>query len=124
MRDRAFRRHHKKRMKKKARNLVRNIWGYSHGDDELVENIVHNCDNLKVCPGDCCKNPRRSGWSPAKGKTIEEQIDELPIVYFTDLDGSFPNDYYGDGVFWLIRKNQTRYGRSEVPFGTIIEIED
>ena len=58
-------------------------------------------------------------------KAIEDEgLEELPVVYFTDLDGSFPNRHIGDGVFWLVRKDQMKYGRKEVPFGEIIEIDD
>lgn len=54
----------------------------------------------------------------------KEGLQDLPVVYFTDLDGAFPNHYVGDGVFWLVRKGQMSYGRKEVPFGEIIEIDD
>tara|TARA_Y100000310_G_scaffold305677_1_gene346097 strand:+ start:2301 stop:3473 length:1173 start_codon:yes stop_codon:yes gene_type:complete len=57
-------------------------------------------------------------------RVIDEQLEELPIVYFTDLDGNFPNNHYGDGVFWLVRKKQLRHRKRKVPFGTIIEIDD
>ena len=57
-------------------------------------------------------------------RVLDEQIEELPVVYFTDLDGNFPDNHYGDGVFWLVRKQQLRHGRDDVPFGTIIEIDD
>lgn len=59
-------------------------------------------------------------------KKVEElQLEHLPIVYFTDLDGYFPDSWSGDSVFWLIRKSQNRGGRhDEVPFGRIIEIDD
>jgi predicted metal-dependent peptidase len=55
-----------------------------------------------------------------------EELQDLPIVYFTDLDGVFPEKWSGDGVFWLIRKFQNnRYDNShDVPFGTIIEIDE
>jgi predicted metal-dependent peptidase len=61
---------------------------------------------------------------PFFDKVLEEQIEELPVVYFTDLDGNFPDNHYGDGVFWLVRKKQLRNGRDNVPFGTIVEIDD
>jgi len=63
-------------------------------------------------------------FRPVFEKIEEEGLEELPLVYFTDLDGYFPDDHHGDGVFWLVRKNQMRYGRAEVPFGEIIEIDD
>lgn len=57
-------------------------------------------------------------------KQIEDEgLNDFPIVYFTDLDGAFPKSHDGDGVFWLIRKNQNQY-KHEVPFGRIIVIDD
>jgi predicted metal-dependent peptidase len=53
-----------------------------------------------------------------------EELAELPVVYFTDLDGDMPNRYHGDGVFWMIRKEQNRGSGHKVPFGRIIEIDD
>jgi|TARA_Y100000310_G_scaffold130679_1_gene129805 predicted metal-dependent peptidase len=65
-----------------------------------------------------------TNFVPFFDKVLEEQIEELPVVYFTDLDGNFPDNHYGDGVFWLVRKKQLRNGRDNVPFGTIVEIDD
>lgn len=58
-------------------------------------------------------------------KKVEEteELQDLPVVYFTDLDGDFPSKHVGDGVFWCIRKEQNR-GHHEPPFGAIIEIDD
>lgn len=58
-------------------------------------------------------------------KRVEEteELCELPVVYFTDLDGDMPDHHIGDGVFWLIRKEQNRYNH-KVPFGQIVEIDD
>lgn len=55
-----------------------------------------------------------------------DELQGLPVVYFTDLDGYFPDKWDGDGVFWLTRKSQNnRYGNPHyVPFGRIIEIDD
>ena len=68
----------------------------------------------------------RGGTSfiPLFDRLLEEQLEELPVVYFSDLDGDFPENPIGNGVFWLIRKDQLSYGRTEVPFGTIVEIDD
>jgi len=64
-----------------------------------------------------------TAFEPVFEKIEDEQLQDLPVVYFTDLDGSFPQHYDGDGVFWLIRKDQNRCGH-DVPFGEIIEIDD
>jgi len=63
-------------------------------------------------------------FRPVFKKMEEEQITELPVVFFTDLDGYFPNSWPdGDKVFWIVRKGQ--HSREQtVPFGTIIEIDD
>lgn len=52
----------------------------------------------------------------------KHELYDMPMVFFTDLDGSFPNDER-ENVFWVIRKTQNR-GNHEVPFGEIIEIDD
>lgn len=39
--------------------------------------MIHNADNPKMCNGPCCKNPRRSGYEKAKGKTIRELRDDI-----------------------------------------------
>ena len=63
-------------------------------------------------------------FTPVFEKILDEQLEELPVVYFSDLDGNFPDNHYGDGVFWLARKHQLNHGRKSVPFGTIVEIDD
>ena len=65
-----------------------------------------------------------TNFVPFFERVLDEQLEELPVVYFTDLDGNFPDNHYGDGVFWLVRKRQLRYGTRDVPFGTIVEIDD
>ena len=73
--SRAKRRHHKKRMKAKARKITGEIWGYSRGDtrrNDIVEDMVHNCDNLKVCSCDMCCNVRRNPW--AKGELTKQEL--------------------------------------------------
>lgn len=52
-------------------------------------------------------------------KHIEElELTELPLVYFTDLDGEFPKEARPN-VFWIIQKGNKI---TKVPFGEIIEI--
>ena len=63
-------------------------------------------------------------FTPVFEKILDEQLEELPVVYFSDLDGKFPDNHYGDGVFWLARKHQLNQRRKSVPFGTIVEIND
>lgn len=78
---RAKRRYHKKRMKAKARDIVVNVWRGILGDrydDEVVRNMKKNADNLKVCSCEMCRNPRRSKWRRAKGKTRKELLEENP----------------------------------------------
>lgn len=78
--SRALRRHHKNRMKAKARYIAGVIWRYAMGDtrsDDAVENMVKNADHLKSCGCQMCGNPRRVGWEKSKGKTRKEiQADD------------------------------------------------
>lgn len=62
-------------------------------------------------------------FRPVFDRIEKEELHDLPIVYFTDLDGSFPDKWDGNDVFWLIRKEQNRYSH-DVPFGKVIEIDD
>jgi predicted metal-dependent peptidase len=53
-------------------------------------------------------------------KRIEELgLEELPLVYFTDLDGDFPTKAR-DNVFWIVQENGYR---KKAPFGEVIEIK-
>ena len=55
----------------------------------------------------------------------KEELQDFPVVYFTDLDGAYPDGWSGDSVFWLVRKEQNRYHNNfQVPFGKVIEIDD
>lgn len=74
MRTKAERRHFKKVRQEAARRMVRDAWGSR--DLSLQNQMACNCDNLKMCRGACCKNPRRSGWLKAGGKTAREQLAE------------------------------------------------
>ena len=57
-------------------------------------------------------------------KRIEElELKELPMVYFTDLNGEFPPLKRND-VFWIIKKEQYKYNKITPPFGAIIEIDE
>lgn len=75
--SRAIRRHHKSRMKAKARFVAGVIWRYAAGDTQhlgVVEGMVRNADHLKSCSCEMCCNPRRSGWRKAKGVTRQEML--------------------------------------------------
>lgn len=72
---RALRRHHRSRMKSKAKHIAGVIWRYAMGDtlhEGVVSSFVRNCDNLKMCSCEMCRNPRRSGWRKNRGKTRKE----------------------------------------------------
>ncbi len=73
--SRAIRRHQKEKKRKYAERLVLETWRYR--TPSLLIDMIHNCDNLKMCRRDCCKNPRRSGWSKASGKTARELQDDV-----------------------------------------------
>ena len=67
---RAYRRHHSRRVKIKAKHVAKSIWGAV--SKEQIDHAVKNADNLKYCSCEACRNPRRSGWRKNKGKTIRE----------------------------------------------------
>lgn len=77
--SRATRRRQKFRMKSRARKIASEIWGNS-GLPEVVKNLVKNCDNLKKCSCEVCRNPRRSKWAKRADKlTRQEKIAELSL---------------------------------------------
>ena len=51
-----------------------------------------------------------------------DEINGLPVIYFTDLDGCFPKHEYDGNTYWLVKTEQLH--NQTVPFGTIIEIQD
>jgi len=71
MAKRAERRHHKKRMKARARWVIRNRWSYSVTEDlSWAEKFG---DHIKNCSCSGCGNPRQKPW---KYRTREEEISE------------------------------------------------
>lgn len=69
-RTRAYRRHHRERMKRKAKRLVAHVW--RDGDEKLTRLMMNNADNLKVCSCEMCGNPRK--WF--KQRTRQEVMCE------------------------------------------------
>ena len=86
-----------------------------HGEDYV---ITEDSDVPHMMMG-------RGGTSfvPVFNRIEELELEELPVVYFTDLDGEFPKTKRND-VFWIIRKEQNRGSQRTVPFGSIIEIDE
>lgn len=79
---RAKRRHHKSRMKSKAVFIAGHIWRYLDGDTKnqhVVDGMRKRADYLKVCSCEMCRNPRRSKWRRAKGRTRKELQSELEL---------------------------------------------
>ena len=74
MRTRAERRSNKELRKLAARRMVRQTYGQQ--TEDLQFKMACNCDNLKQCGSDCCKNPRRNGWSKNHGWTRAEILAE------------------------------------------------
>lgn len=64
----------------------------------------------------------RGGTSfvPVFKKLDELEISELPLVYFTDLEGEFPKNPKAN-TYWIIRKGNSR---TKAPFGEVIAIDD
>ena len=59
MRGRAFRRHHKDRLRKRAYYLLHSLWFYN---EEMASNLaIYKADNFKNCSCGMCTNPRRYG---------------------------------------------------------------
>ena len=65
--SRAIRRHHKSRMKAKARAIVK-IWNASSGVKLPIDKLEAHADHLKACSCYMCGNPRRHFGS----STIQE----------------------------------------------------
>ena len=86
-----------------------------HGEDYI---ITEDSDVPKLMIG-------RGGtdFTPVFKRIEELELEELPVVYFTDLNGSFPNTKRND-VFWIIRKEQNQYNKITPPFGSVIEIDE
>ena len=63
----------------------------------------------------------RGGTSfiPVFEKMHEMELDHLPLIFFTDLDGEFPKEAKND-TFW-VTPNRSRKHR--FPFGERIEME-
>ena len=78
MKSRALTRHHKQRVKAKARKLALTLTGtlYTPQQDtaEIVSSWEKRADYLKLCSCSMCCNPRHDQWqSPAKRRTIQER---------------------------------------------------
>jgi len=76
MKSRALTRHHKQRVKAKARKLALTGTIYASQQDtaEIVSRWEKRADYLKLCSCSMCCNPRHDQWqSPAKRRTIQER---------------------------------------------------
>ena len=57
---RSERRHHRERMENRARKVCRRFWSDAGPNDVGPERFaVRLADNLAVCSGPCCGNPRK-----------------------------------------------------------------
>ena len=109
--SRAERRHHKDRMKAKARRIAREVWGYKDEDGgQVVANMERCADHLMSCSCSMCCNVRRNGWTKGGGLTHAEQFAEADLREPFDLE-SFPAT--GDSIshmtqnFWAgMRENE------------------
>jgi hypothetical protein len=73
--SRAERRARRDRKKRRVARVVLEVWRERNPD--VLGNMVRNADNPKICNKPCCKNPRRSGWTNGKGKTLKELHDDV-----------------------------------------------
>lgn len=68
---RAIRRHHKERMRAKARRVARQSW---NTPEKWVEHqAVRHADNLKSCSCSMCCNVRRNEWE--KGELTRQEAE-------------------------------------------------
>jgi hypothetical protein len=125
MSNRAIRRHHKRRMKAKARRIAQNIWGYKvqawpYWDEEEVQRMLkhaeRHADNLAICSCSSCGNPRRYGW---EDKTRQEA--EFDRSYHEQLEqferaSSDAGSYSGDAEACQSEEDEGREDRA-VPDG-------
>ena len=72
---RAASRAQRARKRKRIANVVLNVW--QSRNPVVLQNMVRNADNPKFCSKACCKNPRRSKWMKAGGKTLRELRDDV-----------------------------------------------
>ena len=86
-----------------------------HGEDYI---ITEDSEVPKLMMG-------RGGTSfvPVFKRIEEFELEHLPVVYFTDLNGEFPKAKRND-VFWVTRKEQNRWNKITPPFGVTIEIDE
>lgn len=68
MKKRALRRHHKERMKNRAKFIWHEVWGYLDENREFIR----NSDNLKMCSCWMCGNPRR--YLKGKDKFTRQEL--------------------------------------------------
>ncbi len=61
-----------------------------------------------------------TNFCPVFDRIRELELEELPLIYFTDLDGEFPKESRPD-VYWIIQKNGCT---KKAPFGVVVEIEN
>ncbi len=71
MRTRAERRYEKRLRKDRARVMVRHCW--AENDRALEEIMARSADNLKVCGGECCCNPRHSHHGSEIERTTRQE---------------------------------------------------
>lgn len=87
-----------------------------HGDDIIITEDDDDVPKLMMGRGG-------TSFVPVFKRIEELELEHLPLVYFTDLAGEFPKAERNH-VYWIIRKEQKRWSGDQVPFGTIIEIDE
>jgi len=83
MSKRAIRRHHSRRMKRKARRFaVRNASGWASAEaiEAKVKSYVKSADYLAACSCESCCNVRRSAYRQHQGKTRQELRNEPWLI--------------------------------------------
>jgi len=70
MAKRSLRRHHKRRMRERARWVARNMWHYP---EDQLGHVGNYGDYIKVCSCSGCGNPRQRPW---RYRTLQETASE------------------------------------------------
>ena len=71
MGKRALRRHHKQRMKARARWVAKTMWHYP---EDQLQHADHFGDYITACSCSGCGNPRQRPW---RYRTLQEMNSEL-----------------------------------------------
>jgi predicted metal-dependent peptidase len=82
--------------------------------DADVHSVIDISDDSEVPT--CVTGRGGTSFVPVFKKIQELQLDEFPLIYFTDLDGEFPNEPKDDTI-WVTSERSKNH---KIPFGQMI----